>query len=189
MKNFRIFTKTKNSFEGQLPDEKTLKIVRMHWLTLAREGVFMFIAFVPILVMIFTAGYSFDGELQKFLLFLSSILFLFWWYWVFYMTTMYYLNIWIITDHRLIESEQLGMFRRNYTELSLTKIQDISVNVEGFFETMLNVGMVEVQSAAAEKKFKMVSIGDPLKVKETIIGASNAYIRMHPGKVEEKFNV
>src|SRR3989344_910734 len=169
MKNFRIFTKTKNSFEGQLPDEKTLKVVRMHWFTLVRQGVFMFFAFIPILVMIFTAGYSLEGDLQKFFLFLSSMLFLYWWYWVFYMATMYYLNIWIITDHRLIESEQLGMFRRNYTELNLTKIQDVSVNVEGFFETMLNIGTLEV--------------------KETITRAYNSYIRTHPGKVEERLNV
>lgn len=149
----------------------------------------MFIAFIPILIMIFTAGYSFEGEIQKFFLFLSSLLFLYWWYWVFYMATMYYLNIWIITDHRLIESEQLGMFRRNYTEIYLSKIQDVSVKVEGFFETMLNFGFLEVQSAAAEKKFKMISVGEPLEVKEIITQAYNSYIRTHPGRTEEKLNV
>src|SRR3989338_7607257 len=188
MKNFRIFTKTKNSFEGQLPDEKTLKVVRMHWFTLVRQGVFMFFAFIPILVMIFTAGYSLEGDLQKFFLFLSSMLFLYWWYWVFYMATMYYLNIWIITDHRLIESEQLGFFRRNYTELNISKIQDVSVDVEGMFETFLNIGNLEVQSAAAEKKFKMINIPEPLEVKETIMKANNDYLRTHPQGVEENVN-
>lgn len=189
MQNFRIFSKTKNSFEGQLPDEKTLSIVRMHWFTLVRQGIFMFVTLLPILVLIFSAGYSFDGIIEKFILFVSSILFLFWWYWVFYMATIYYLNIWIITDHRLIESEQLGMFRRNYTEIYLSKIQDVSVKVEGFFETMLNFGYLEVQSAAAEKKFKMINIGDPLEIKETISHAYNSYVRTHKGNVEEEMSL
>ena len=32
--NLSIFPKTKNSFEGQLPDEKTVTVVRMHWFVL-----------------------------------------------------------------------------------------------------------------------------------------------------------
>jgi hypothetical protein len=184
MKSFKIFTETKNSFEGQLPDEKTLFVIRMHWFVLVRQGIIFALAIIPVLLMIFFAGYSYEGDLANFILFLSSLFFLFWWYGVFYMISMYYLNTWIITNHRLIESEQLGFFRRDYTELYLSKIQDISIEVEGFFETMFSFGMLEVQSAGAKNKFKMLNIENPLEIKEVVMKAYNDFVRTHPKGVE-----
>ncbi|OGM04969.1 hypothetical protein A2715_00615 [Candidatus Woesebacteria bacterium RIFCSPHIGHO2_01_FULL_39_32] len=189
MKAFSIFTKSRYSFEGKFPDEKTIKVIRMHWFALVRQGLVALVSAIPIIITIFASGYSPEVEIQKFMLFLSGLLFLYWWFWVFYIAMMYYLNIWIITDHRLIESEQLGFFRRNYTELNISKIQDVSVDVEGMFETFLNIGNLEVQSAAAEKKFKMINIPEPLEVKETIMKANNDYLRTHPQGVEENVNI
>ncbi len=182
--NFSIFKKTQNSFEGQLPDEKTLKVIRMHWFALASEGLMLFFAILPLLGLLIAASYMPTTELSNFTLFLVSMPFLYWWYWLFFTATMYYLNVWIVTDHRIISSQQVGLFRRNVAELYLVKIQDVSVAVEGFFQTFLDFGDLEVQSAAAEKKFKLVSIENPIEIKELIMKAYNDYARTHPKGVE-----
>ena len=184
--NFSIFTQSRNSFEGQLPDEKTLFVIRMHWFAIAQEGIVLFLMVIPIIAALFWAELLVGGVVLKFVTVLASLLLLYWWYGVFFVASMYYLNTWIVTDHRLIESRQLGLFRRNYTEINLAKIQDISVAVEGFFETMLSFGMLEVQSAAAEKKFKMINISNPLVVKEGIMKAYNRFAKTHPGGFEEE---
>ena len=98
---------------------------------------------------------------------------------------MYYLNIWIITDHRIIASRQKGLFKRELVELSIANIQDISVHIEGFMNTFLNFGGVEVQSAGAEKKFQMTSVPSPTKVKDLITKAHNTFVRIHPDKAGE----
>ena len=179
MNNFSIFLKTKNSFEGQLPDEKTLKVIRKHWFTLASEGLMLFIAAIPLLGLLIFSSFVPSVLISKFLVLMTAILFLYWWYWLFFVATMYYLNVWIITDHRIISSQQVSLFKRNVAELYLVKIQDISVNVEGFFQTFLDFGDLEVQSAAAEKKFKLVNIQRPIEIKELIMGSHNEFLRSH----------
>lgn len=186
---FSIFSKSRNSFEGQLPDEKTLKVIRMHWFALVSEGLMLFFAVVPLLGLLVASSYMPTAELSNFTLFIVSMFFLYWWYWVFFTATMYYLNVWVITDHRVISSQQVGLFKRNVAELYLAKIQDVSVNVEGFFQTFLDFGDLEVQSAGAEKKFRLRSIQNPIEVKELIMKAYNDFHRTHPKGVEEKSDI
>ncbi len=166
---FKIFSKTKNSFEGEFRDERTIKVVRMHWFVLARELIIACFLLIPILLAAFFSSYLGGVIVQRFILLVLFLILLYWWGWVFYIATMYYLNTWIITNYRLIESQQIGFFRRNYTEMSINRVQDVSVEVVGMFETFLNFGNIEVQSAGAEQKFKMLSVPEPLEVKESIM--------------------
>lgn len=187
--NLSIFQKSKNSFEGQLPDEKTLRVIRMHWFALASEALMLLFAAIPLLGMLIASSYMPTQELSNFTLFIVAMFFLYWWYWLFFTATMYYLNVWIITDHRIISSQQISLFKRGVAELYLAKIQDISVNVEGIFQTFLDLGDLEVQSAAAEKKFKLTSIENPIEVKELIMKAYNDFARTHPKGTEEKTSI
>lgn len=185
MINFLIFQNTKNSFEGQLSDEKTLKVIRSHWFTLASEGLMLLFAAMPLLGLLIISSFSPSVLVSKFLIFMSAVFFLHWWYWLFFIVTMYYLNVWIITDHRIISSQQTGLFRRNVAELYLVKIQDVSVSVEGLFQTFLDFGDLEVQSAAAENKFKLVNIQNPVEIKELIMRSHNEFLISH-SKSKEK---
>ncbi len=182
--NLSIFSKTKNSFEGQLPDEKTITVVRMHWFVLITAFIIFSFMVVVLALSIFLAEYV-PGDLRTLIWFFISILFLYWWYWLFYTGTMYYLNVWIITNHRVIASRQKGLFKRELVELSIANIQDISVNIEGFMNTFLNFGEVEVQSAGAEKKFRMTAVPSPMDVKNSIIKAQNEFVHIHPDKISE----
>ena len=179
MNNFLIFQKTKNSFEGQLPDEKTLRVIRKHWFTLASEGLILLFALIPPLGLLIISTFITSVLVSKFLIFVTTVFFLYWWYWLFFVATMYYLNVWIITNHRIVSSQQSGLFRRNVAELYLVKTQDVSVKVEGFFQTFLDFGDLEVQSAAAEKKFKLVNVQKPVEIKELIMKSHNELLRSH----------
>lgn len=168
-----------------MPDEKTLRVIRMHWFTLASQGLVFLFSAVPLVGLIIAASFMPSVVLTNFTLFMVSTLFLYWWYWLFFTATMYYLNVWIVTNHRIISSQQIGLFRRNVAELYLAKIQDVSVGVEGFFPTFLDFGDLEIQTAATEKKIKLRNIGNPVEVKELIMRVYNDFIRTHPKGVEE----
>src|SRR3989338_5121724 len=64
-----------------------------------------------------------------FLTILWNIAFIFW--------TDYYLDMWILTDKRLIDVEQKGLFAREVSSLRLDRIQDIKMEVSGFIPTLV----------------------------------------------------
>ncbi len=184
MDSLTIFTKSKNSFEGQLTDEKTLKLVFRHWFSLVQTGLILVIFLVILMAISLAAPVFLTGISLRFVWLLILLGLLFWWYGIFFSLAMYYLNIWIITDHRLIESHQLGLFHRKYIEINLSKIQDISVNVDGFVPTMLGFGALEVKSAGTESLYQMANVPNPIELKEEIMKAFNSYTHSHPGGVE-----
>ncbi len=107
-----------------------------------------------------------------------------WSYGLFYIIVMYFLDFWIVTDHRIIDSEQHGFFNHTEAELGLHKIQDISVQIAGVIPTFLDFGNLEVQTAAAMEKFFFKQIPHPDDVKDAIMEAHNQFIELHPNDVE-----
>lgn len=97
---------------------------------------------------------------------------------------MYLLDIWIVTDHRIIDSEQHGFFKRTVAELSLSKIQDISVEISGLIPTFLDYGNLEIQTAGTENKFMFKQIPHPNEVKDIIMNLHNEFLRIHKDGIE-----
>ena len=83
--------------------------------------------------------------------------------------TRYYLNEWIITTTRIIEIHQYGFFSREVSSLLLVKIQDVNVDVEGLFSTLLGFGQLEVQSAGTQEHFIMDDIPSPGWLRDIIM--------------------
>jgi len=89
---------------------------------------------------------------------------------------MYTLDVWIVTDRRIIDSTQHGFFNRVVSELHLSRIQDISVSTRGVIQTFLKFGDLQVQTAGTDEKFKFQQIPHPEKVKDVIRKISNLEI-------------
>jgi len=70
----------------------------------------------------------------------------------------YYLDVWIITNERIIDINQAGLFKRTVGELDLEKVQDAGSEIKGFFATFFNYGDVEIQTAGVEQKFKFFKV-------------------------------
>lgn len=175
-----FLTTTKCSFEDQKSYENVLLLLRRHWFVLFLKFIaFLLLGLLPPVLYIglrLAISADFGGLFGLF----TAIYYLLWWYGIFYAITMYLLDIWIVTDHRVIDSEQHGFFNRTVAELTLAKIQDISVEIVGFFPTWLNYGNLEIQTAGAMEKFHFKQIPDPVAVKDAIMEAHNQYIETHP---------
>lgn len=117
-------------------------------------------------------------------LFLLSFYFLFLWYFLFKALTDFYLDTWIVTDHRILEIHQLGLFKRDISELRLSKIQDITVKIEGLLPTFFNYGRVIIQTAGVIPEFNFEQIPNPQQVKDKILQLYDQFIKQHPGDHE-----
>lgn len=81
----------------------------------------------------------------------------------------YYLDLWIVTNDRIMNIEQHGLFGRTVSELNLTKIQDVTSEIKGIIPTLFNYGDVHIQTAAEEKRFVFEQVPNPHEVRKGIL--------------------
>lgn len=167
---FSIFQDSLNSFEGQEPAEKVVLLTRQHpFFIIIRIGLFVFACLLPIAILIVFWSYLHGKVWMDFFLFISSIWYMGFWLAIFRSLTIYTLNTVIVTDRRIIESDQYGFFNRKISELHNQRIQDVTTHTNGIIETFLEFGNVMVQTAASEKQFIFYHIPCPEKVKDAIM--------------------
>ncbi len=85
----------------------------------------------------------------------------------------YYLDTLIITNDRLVHIEQKSLFSRSISEMDLTKLQDVTSEVSGFFPSLFNYGTIRIQSAGAVEEFVLKNVPHPNTVRGIIIDMSN----------------
>jgi hypothetical protein len=91
----------------------------------------------------------------------------------------YYLDVWIVTNERVINIEQKGLFSREVSEKELHKMQDITSDVDGFWATMLNYGDVYIQTAGEKERFVFKHIPFADEVARRISNLVSEYQKMH----------
>ena len=89
--------------------------------------------------------------------------------------THYYLDLWIITDRRIITIDQVQFFNRKVSSFRLERLQDIKVSIDGIIPTFLNYGTLRAQTASAlENNFMSHGLPDPREIQATIQRATDA---------------
>ncbi len=163
------------------PGENLIRATRKHWFVLALTLLpLAFMAWVPSLVLPFisyithltpngTALPPLSLAHSPYIRLVYGLWLLMLWSLAFNTITRYYLNEWIITSTRIIEIHQFGFFSREISSLLLIKIQDVNVNVDGIFGTLLSYGELEVQSAGTAEHFIMDDIPDPNGLRDIIM--------------------
>jgi uncharacterized membrane protein YdbT with pleckstrin-like domain len=155
-------------------DEKIIKVIHRHPIVF----VFSILGFIGAIVFPIVFYYFFSGivniEGQQFIYFLK-ILYYLWvlviWTVMYVSWTDYYLDTWTITDKRIIDINQNGLFSRQVSALHIDKVQDVSVEIKGVLWTLLGIGNVKVQTAGSDDVFVIPDVQSPNKIKELISGA------------------
>lgn len=158
-------------------DEKIIMLLRRHWfIMLARILFWALAALLPVIFYfvfadIFGGFFTNEAMYPLFILFVATY-YLYIWLFAFNSFVDYYLDVWIVTNKRIINIEQKGLFYRQTSEQRLFRIQDVTSELEGFFSTIVNYGDVIIQTAAKEQKFIFKQVADPQGVAKKIIEMS-----------------
>lgn len=171
----------KRLFPAQEEDEKILLILRKHWFTYL---IFWVVSFLMILPLVIFFALAISGPewltpvVEGISILFSSI------YLLLILALMmngfidYYLDVYIITDRRIVDITQNGLFKRKIGELNLRQIQDISAQVDGIFPTLLHFGNVNIQTAAEIPNFAFENIAHPYEISKKILDLHEAYIKL-----------
>lgn len=107
--------------------------------------------------------------------------------WLFFFTGFvnYYLDMWIITNDRLIDIRQEGLFARTVAELDLFRVQDVTSECKGFFATAFDYGNVYVQTAGSKERFVFRNIPQPHLIREAIIKLADEDRKFHKAEAPD----
>ena len=173
----------KSLFPGQQPDEKIYMVIRQHWMTLVYKMLAWFVFVVIFVSLDFISTSYFPILLQSpfveivnlvknvYLMFLFLGLLTIW--------VIYYLNVHIITNERVVDITQPGILHHTISELHLSRIQDATAEIKGFFHTFLDYGDVYLQTAGETNRFVFSEIPNPTKVEKLIL---DLYEQLPPEK-------
>lgn len=160
-------------FQGQRPNEVIISVIHRHWFDIVTHFILIFLFTGLILgsFFILPAFATGSGLLDnpRFFLFIQNTFLLFLWMYSFLIWIDYYFDVWIITNERVINIEQKGLFVRAVSELKFSRIQDVTSEVRGMIPTILNFGDVKVQTASEEDYFLFRQVPDPYHVKDVIM--------------------
>jgi membrane protein YdbS with pleckstrin-like domain len=164
----------KFQFPGKEKDEKVSLLARRHILILIRHNV-IFALYFLIPVVIFVSLYYFEIDLATLAFFpiiilIASLYYLFVCLFALIRWVEYYYDVWIVTDKRLIDVEQVSLFNHVTSELRLDKIQDVTVEIKGLLPSMFHYGNIYVQTAGAIQRFSFEEVPNPQQIKTLIIG-------------------
>jgi uncharacterized membrane protein YdbT with pleckstrin-like domain len=161
-------------------DEKVVLEVRKHWFIFFAHGLFSLIAaLAPLFVYGIVISYlkqtlAINADVSAVFWFLYSMWLLLVWISFFIQWTNYYLDVWYVTEKRIIDVEQKGLFHRQVSSLRFDKIQDISIEVRGILAHLFNFGDIHVQTAGQDSTdFVIQHAAYPERIRETIFGHHN----------------
>lgn len=168
--------------------EEILYIARKHWFIFCTETAFLLLfaalpfgaLFIPAdTIGEVLAALQLSSGTSAFFLFLWGLWLLVLWMIFALLWTNYYLDVWVLTDHRIIDVEQIGLFNRRISSFRFNQIQDATVKVSGLVATIIGFGTVEIRTASNET-FKFKGVVNPNFVKERIMSEHH---RVHAAAV------
>lgn len=150
-------------FDGQHDDETVLLVFRRHVIALRKGlyGILVPLAISSIPVFIWqTEIWPLWGALGGF----GLGLILFFYHWV-----GWYFSIFIITDQRIRQVSQKGLFGKTVIDLGLPKIQNISYNIPGFSGEVLGFGTIVIQTYVGD--LVLDKLHHPDRIYNVLLGA------------------
>lgn len=163
----------KTLFPGQQADEKICKITRPHIIVLITKFFvwLVFAAFLIIFDQYIVPNYEFLSNepfvailnlaRSVYLMGLVATAFTLW--------TLYYLNLQIITNERVVDITQDSLLHHTTSELNLNRIQDVTAEIKGIFGTFFDYGNVYLQTAAEIERFEFNNVPHPHQVAKLVL--------------------
>ena len=160
-------------FPSQLPDEKIVIAVREHWFILSFK--IFIIALLSLLPLLFKFLLTESGILDSNEI-ISQIVFTFETVYylgllvaLFIVFVLYYLNLHIVSENRVVDIDQIGLLSHEVSELNIETIEDVSSHTTGVFGNLLDYGTVYVQTAGGTERFEFDNVPNPAQIASTIL--------------------
>ncbi|HSX43773.1 MAG TPA: PH domain-containing protein [Candidatus Saccharimonadales bacterium] len=95
-------------------------------------------------------------------------------------TFIYRQNRWVVTDDSISQNLQMGLFRRQTSELSMANIEDVTAEQTGLLATLFGFGTLKVETAGERSNFHFLYCPTPKRYSQIILDARERFITGRP---------
>lgn len=171
--------------------EKIIYTLRRHWFTFLPKILLFLLLLLAPLALYYLINSLFPTLLSEERLYSLAILAASAYYLSVYLLFLsqfidYYLDIWIVTNDRIVDIEQFGLFSRTISELDLFRIQDVTTDVHGVFPTLLGYGNVSVKTASQNIDIVFYNVPDPNRIRHELLKLADADRKYHYPEMTDK---
>ncbi len=160
-------------FPSQGPNEKILLVVREHWFRLfLKLFAVVALAVLPFLVRYLISDSILSSANDQALMIVSLVLQLYYLgllLALFIIWILYYLNLHIVSEQRIVDIDQVGLLNHVVSELNIETIEDVSSQTTGLFGNILDYGTVFIQTAGATERFQFENVPHPASIAALIL--------------------
>ncbi|MBR5408966.1 PH domain-containing protein [Candidatus Saccharibacteria bacterium] len=135
---------SKLSFDGQREGEEVQFIFRRHISTI-NKGIFFLIFMIGIGIVPMVAW---PNDSRMFWVFIGAIIVGL--FGLGYAYMLWYFSFYIVTNKRIRQINQKGLFKKNVVDLGLDKIQSISVSTPGMVAGICGYGIILIQTSVGD---------------------------------------
>lgn len=82
----------------------------------------------------------------------------------------------IVTDKTITQVIQEGLFNRKLSQLGVANIEDVTANKRGFFQTMINYGVLTIETAGEQQNFYFYYCPNPNYYAKLILEAREDFM-------------
>ncbi|MEK7105556.1 MAG: PH domain-containing protein [Patescibacteria group bacterium] len=163
-----------NQLPNHKPGEKVELFLRRHWLVPTRVVLALIagavLPFIVFFILQETAPTLLHHPvLTPLLALFASFYFLAIWMLVIQEIVDFYLDTWIVTNERVIDVEQFGLFRREAKECHLENVVDVTSEIHGMLQMIFKYGNVIAQTAGTTGQLNFKEVPQPDEVRQTIL--------------------
>lgn len=163
--NALLRSPTNVKFESQENGEKVHFILRKHPITnLGWILGSLFMIFIPVVVIIYLDTAQIDtfkyipARYQLVMILLWYLLTMFY---TFESFLVWYFNVYIITDRRIIDIDFRGFWKKRISEASLGNVEDATYQTGHFWHILFDYGDIAMQTAAEKTEFEFSAVPKP----------------------------
>jgi len=166
------------------PNEKLLFVVYRHWFRIFIIGKVDLLLFIALVIGVQTVEYSsvvaYPAQASALALFVISFSGLVLWMHFFGAWTDHWLDVWIVTNMRIVDIEQKGFLKREVATFPLDKIEDVTWRENGIIQQLLHFGDVQMQTASNTAHLNMLKVPHPAQVKDEVVRAMEQHRQDFP---------
>ena len=160
-------------FPSQQPNEKIVLAVREHWFRLfskiALIAVLSLIPFIVRLLLFETDVLRLTPTIDSVITVFSNVYYLGLLVALFIVFVLYYLNLHVVSEERIVDIDQVGLLFHEVSELNIETIEDVTSQTKGLIGNVLDYGTVFIQTAGATERFEFENVSNPANIAKIIL--------------------
>ncbi|QFR39740.1 hypothetical protein A9Q91_06050 [Candidatus Gracilibacteria bacterium 28_42_T64] len=143
--------------------------VRRHWIIFVMLGAIFVTGVIISIILFVILGVTFLSMMLNIT------------FWLFFLLVLYIkwlnheLDLYIITNNRIIGVEQKSFLDRKVSETNLGQVQEVNSSTKGVFSNLLNYGTLFIQTAGSQQNLKMDFAPDSMQEARKILNIVDDY--------------